>query len=339
MPPPSDTLQLGQLGATYHPERHETNPHAAAAARRRIAELPDPHHRDLPPEPRVITNRHVLAAQLGQPATTQAKPHPAAKPRLRHRIPSRLRPLLAALATFGLLLALFKAPVLISQLSYHPATTGSVATSSSVVIPAANTITIPKINVHAPVIYDDSRDETQILADLQNGVIHYAGTALPGQAGNSVIFGHSSNDWWEAGNYKFVFVLLDKLQPGDQFYVDYQSKRYVYQVTGSQVVEPTNLSVIQPTATPTMTLITCTPPGTSWKRLVVTANQISPNPSSATKSTGSSQSQPNALPNTEGGGGIWDSIKSTASGIAHSVTSIFGGDQTTTPNGQLPAVK
>lgn len=338
--PPGDTLQIGQL---YHPERHDHHPDAAEAARRRIAELPDPHQPAAVAEPPLVTDRQALATQLSQPAAS-AKPaaahHPQPVRKLHQRIPSRLRPLLAAVATFAILLALFKAPVLISQLTYHPQSTPAATNSSASAVPAADTITIPKINVTAPVIYDNTRDETQILADLQNGVIHYAGTAVPGQVGNSVIFGHSSNDWWEPGNYKYIFVLLDKLQPGDEFYVDYNSQRYVYRVTGSTVVDPTDLSVLNQTTTPTMTLITCTPPGTSWKRLVVTADQISPNPAGATPASGSSQSAPSQLPNTEGGGGgLWNGVKSTVGGVVHSVTSVFGGDHSSNQPNQLPAIK
>jgi hypothetical protein len=92
------------------------------------------------------------------------------------------------------------------------------------------------------------------------------------------IFGHSSNDWWQPGNYKQIFVLLDKLKAGDQIEITYQSKRYTYEVTGSRVVLPTAMSVLDPTSSPTLTLITCTPIGTSLKRLVVTAKQIDPAP-------------------------------------------------------------
>ncbi len=79
-----------------------------------------------------------------------------------------------------------------------------------------------------------------------------------------------------------MFVLLDKLVAGDTFTVNYNSKQYVYEVTGSKVVPPTDLSVLNQTDEPTMTLITCTPPGTSWQRLVVTAKQIGPPTTSET---------------------------------------------------------
>ena len=66
----------------------------------------------------------------------------------------------------------------------------------------------------------------------------YSGTANPGENGNAVFFGHSSNDIWEKGNYKFVFVLLEKLAVGDQYEIHYQSRKYIYTVEQTRVVEP-----------------------------------------------------------------------------------------------------
>lgn len=144
------------------------------------------------------------------------------------------------------------------------------------VIPSTNTIVIPKISVNAPVIFLNTRDEKTIEANLTNGVVHYQGTANPGEVGNSFITGHSSNFWWIHGQYNYVFVNLDKLVVGDQVVIYYNGKKFVYQVRGSKVVPPTDTSVLAPTDTPTLTLMTCTPPGTNWKRLIVTLDQIAP---------------------------------------------------------------
>ena len=113
--------------------------------------------------------------------------------------------------------------------------------------------------------------------------MHYANTAMPGENGNSVFFGHSSNNWWIKGEYKFVFILLDKLEIGDTFVLHYNSKKYLYEVTEKKVVDPKEVSVLDQTSDPVVTLITCTPPGTSWKRLVVIGKQISPDPAKNTE--------------------------------------------------------
>lgn len=149
------------------------------------------------------------------------------------------------------------------------------------VVGPENVLIIPKINVRVPIIFTNTLNETEILKSLENGVVHYAGTANPGENGNSVFFGHSSNDWWEPGNYKFVFVLLEKMVPGDTYEVHYQSRKYVYKITQTKIVAPNDLSVLAQTPNPTSTLITCTPPGTSWRRFIVYAEQIEPVPNAA----------------------------------------------------------
>jgi LPXTG-site transpeptidase (sortase) family protein len=322
------------------------HPEAAAAARARIDatadSLPvfDPTSVPATPTADLITDRQVLAKRPDQlPSVANRK------------LPSAVLPVLTAVGIFAVALLLFKAPVVFSQLGYalggKPTTTEQpvAGTTGSNVIPAANTITIPKINVHAPVIYEPSVIEADVQRALENGVVHYGNTAVPGQAGNSVIFGHSSNDWWEPGNYKFVFVLLDKLAPGDRFTVDYQSKRYTYEITGSKVVEPTDIGVLNQTTEPTFTLITCTPPGTSLRRLVVTAKQVDPSPAQvvtkATPTPGATTESSN-LPSAQSG--FFDQVKKAWDGIVHGFKSLFGSDESTskspsTNQTNLPVVK
>jgi sortase A len=143
-------------------------------------------------------------------------------------------------------------------------------------------VIIPKINVEIPVVYGLTDNAESIIENnLEDGVVHYPTTELPGQKGNVAIFGHSSNNIFNKGKYKFAFVLLHTLQPDDTFYLTYKSKVYAYKVISKRIVEPTEISVLDdvPGQTATATLITCDPPGTSLHRLEVIGQQISPNPS------------------------------------------------------------
>ncbi|MBA3757654.1 class D sortase [Candidatus Saccharibacteria bacterium] len=142
-------------------------------------------------------------------------------------------------------------------------------------------IIIPKINVEIPVVYGVSTvEESKVQQALERGVVHYANTAKPGEQGNAVIVGHSSNNIFNGGKYKFAFVLLSRLENKDIFYLEKDGKRYTYEVYEKRVVKPTELSVLGEQAKPsTVTLITCDPPGTSTNRLVVIGQQISPDPS------------------------------------------------------------
>ena len=144
------------------------------------------------------------------------------------------------------------------------------------VIPSGDYLVIPKINVNAPIVFTQSIDEQSIQNGLQSGVVHYANTANPGEVGNSFITGHSSNYWWNKGSYNYVFANLGRMSVGDQAKIYYNGNKYLYQVTGVKIVPPTDVSVLAQTATPTLTLMTCTPPGTSWQRLIIKLDQVSP---------------------------------------------------------------
>jgi LPXTG-site transpeptidase (sortase) family protein len=143
-------------------------------------------------------------------------------------------------------------------------------------VPENPTLVIPKIGATAPIIFVNTYDEAVIQNSLKGGVVHYYQTAEPGKVGNSFITGHSSNYWWEKGDYNYIFANLEKLAVGDQAKIYYNGNKFLYQVTDIKIVEPTDLSVLEQTSKPTLTLMTCTPPGTSWKRLIVSFDQIAP---------------------------------------------------------------
>lgn len=172
-------------------------------------------------------------------------------------------------------------------------------------------IIIPKINVEIPVIYDEpSIDEKAVQRALQDGVLHYATTPNPGERGNGVIFGHSSNNILNKGKYKFAFVLLKRLENGDTFYLQKNKKQYVYKVFDKKIIKPEDVSVLNniPKKLATFSLITCDPPGTSINRLVVTGEQISPDPKANTAShvNQNDASKPAVLPSNSPS--LWDRL-------------------------------
>jgi sortase A len=196
-----------------------------------------------------------------------------------------------------LVFAFFNLPGLINQTKYAlnppkvstPGNLASAGTPSVAAKPAptqAFRIMIPKIGKDAPVVLSSSRDSKAMAADLENGVAHYSGTALPGEDGNVALTGHSSNYWWDKGAYNYVFQNLNSLNAGDQIILYYGGGTYTYQVTAKQVVSPNESQVLNPTSSKTLTLITCWPVYTNWQRLVVTATQIDP-PQGASGSAGS----------------------------------------------------
>jgi len=109
--------------------------------------------------------------------------------------------------------------------------------------------------------------------DLNTSVIHYGGTALPGQIGNGVLFGHSIlPQFFDPKNYKSIFSTLPKLEIGDTISITYDGIEYTYIVQEMNVTSPDDLTMLdQPQDDSYITLVTCVPPGTYWQRLHVLA--------------------------------------------------------------------
>jgi len=131
---------------------------------------------------------------------------------------------------------------------------------------------IPAVNVQAPIIFPESNHENLIQEALQNGVVHYFGTALPGEVGNVYLAGHSSDFVWAKGDYKTVFARLPKLKIGDEIKIASRAKTFIYRVIGTRIVSPQDMSVLdQPTDKKLLTLQTSYPLGTAWRRYLVIA--------------------------------------------------------------------
>jgi sortase A len=118
-------------------------------------------------------------------------------------------------------------------------------------------IDIPAISVHNwPVVQGDGWEQ------LKKGVAQHIPSANPGEDGNVVLSGHDDV-------YGEVFRDLDKLQPGDQIILYTMQQQYIYIVTETRIVEPTEVDVMNPTSDPTVTLISCYPYMVDKKRIVV----------------------------------------------------------------------
>lgn len=128
------------------------------------------------------------------------------------------------------------------------------------------TLSIPKLGIkNARVVIGGE--------DLGKSLVHYGGTALPGDWGNTVIFGHSVlPQFFNPQNYKTIFSTLPALEKKDKILVDFDGITYFYEVYELKVVSPDDVSVLeQRYDTSYLSLVTCVPPGTYWKRLVVKA--------------------------------------------------------------------
>ena len=153
---------------------------------------------------------------------------------------------------------------------------------------------IPKINVAVPIVFGVASDVDSQNRAMENGVAHFSipgANAMPGQTGNLAIAGHSSSNLWERGDFKFIFARLERLDAGDTIFLDYGDTRFVYRITGKEEVQPHQSDrLLLGNDRPMLTLITCTPVGTAHRRLLVFAEQISPNPATAVAPPASNES-------------------------------------------------
>ncbi len=120
----------------------------------------------------------------------------------------------------------------------------------------ARRIIAPAINVDAPIVQGDGWEQ------LKKGVGQHLGSGEAGQPGNLVLSAH--NDIFGE-----IFRYLDRLAPGDEIQIQTLTQVFTYIVTGTRIVEPTEVSVLAPTPAATLTLISCYPYLVDNQRIVV----------------------------------------------------------------------
>jgi sortase A len=131
--------------------------------------------------------------------------------------------------------------------------------------------------------------------DLAKGPGHYPDTPMPGDVGNAAIAGHRTT-------FGAPFNRIDELRSGDSIDVTTLAGIFHYKVNQApKVVFPTDLSVLDPTPTATLTLTSCHPKFSARQRIVVTASldlPSSPVPQVAPATTTAPPPGPSSSPNT-----------------------------------------
>lgn len=128
-------------------------------------------------------------------------------------------------------------------------------------------LSIPSINLINVKVKVQSNNFDDSLAQLP-------GTALPGEKGNVFITGHSSvSQFYRADNFKAIFTNLPQVKKGDEVIAVASGQPYRYKVIGLKIIDPKEISVINPPEPQGryLTLMTCVPPGLFLKRLIVLA--------------------------------------------------------------------
>lgn len=126
---------------------------------------------------------------------------------------------------------------------------------------------IPKLRLEVPV-FDGTDDLT-----LNRGAGRIIGTARLGESGNMGIAGHRDG----------FFRGLKDVGPGDKLELVTPGGTEHYEVSAIQITTPDDVSVLNPTATSTLTLVTCYPfyfVGSAPQRYIVRATMSAESPSS-----------------------------------------------------------
>lgn len=127
-------------------------------------------------------------------------------------------------------------------------------------------LSIPKLGVN--------RAEVRVGAeDLKQSLIQYPGTAAPGRYGNTVVFGHSVlPQFFNPKNYLTIFSTLPTLKPQDEIFIYHNEVTFKYVIENMIEVSPSDISILaQRFDDSYLTLITCVPPGTYLRRLIIRA--------------------------------------------------------------------
>ena len=131
-------------------------------------------------------------------------------------------------------------------------------------------ISIPKLEIEKAKVKVDA-------VKFDKNLALFPGSAIPGDVGNSFITGHSIlPQFADSENYKAIFTKLPELEIGDEVLVDLGDRTIRFVVQYAKVVEPDDLSVLGPITESgrNLTLMTCGPPGTNTKRLVVVTSLL-----------------------------------------------------------------
>jgi sortase A len=117
-------------------------------------------------------------------------------------------------------------------------------------------IEIPRLHVSKQLL------EGVTLGVLDEAPGHWPGTAMPGHLGNVVVAGHRTV-------FDHPFHDIDQLRKGDEVVFTTSEGRFLYRVTGTEIVAPDAMRIIDQTRDHTATLFACHPLGSTRERIVV----------------------------------------------------------------------
>ncbi len=137
-----------------------------------------------------------------------------------------------------------------------------------------NSLEVSKIGISVPLILAESSYQGDLQKDLDNGVVHFPDSVLPGEIGQTIILGHSAPLNWPKINYDWVFSEINQLEVGDDIIVYFNHKKYIYDVRGKIFLDKGEDLPVLTKYESVLMLISCWPPGKDIKRIAIEAHLI-----------------------------------------------------------------
>lgn len=151
------------------------------------------------------------------------------------------------------------------------------------ILPPTDRLIIPKINLDVSLVnskYKDKNDFSQwnFSEELENGVVKYPTTPEPWFDGNTLLFGHTSQEWRKHNPYGTVFSHIPELEKWDTMKVIRNWKLYEYKVVEKTIVRPSQVNKqyqsYQNKWKDYITIMGCYPIGRTDRRMMITAKRI-----------------------------------------------------------------
>lgn len=124
-----------------------------------------------------------------------------------------------------------------------------------------------------PLVYSDTLEEGKIQEYLKEGAVVLPLGVAFGEPGNVVVTAHSSGTA-AFGPFRFAFAKLSELEVGNEFTVTTPTATYRYRVYKKEIVWPHQVDKLPQDDRSTVTLVTCWPLWTNFKRLLVHAELV-----------------------------------------------------------------
>lgn len=135
---------------------------------------------------------------------------------------------------------------------------------------SVNKLGLHDVPIDLDVVVDNLRPD--YLNRLVSALGHLAGTSRPGQAGNSLVFGHSALPYlYNPQNFQTVFTKIDELKFGDVLEIVSAEKIYRYKVEAGGRLPPAAGLKDLSSQKARLTLLTCYPPGFKSQKYAVRA--------------------------------------------------------------------